>query len=49
MQLGRIVITYEVAEDGTMPTQLLVDGDIPLAVQLGLLELAKDTILRRSE
>jgi hypothetical protein len=49
VQLGRLIITYELEQDGTMPTTLSVEGEIPVAVQLGLLELAKDTILRCSE
>lgn len=49
MIVGEITITYELAEDGDMITTLNVEGDIHVATQLGLLELAKDTILHAEE
>lgn len=46
MQLGSITITYEMSDDGHMDTGLTIDGDMPIITQLGLLDLARDTILR---
>lgn len=43
--IGKITITYDLASDGDIHTVLDVEGDLPIVVQLGLLELAKDTIL----
>lgn len=45
MEAGRIVISYEVAESGELLTSYYVKGDLPVVVQLGLLEMTKDTIL----
>lgn len=45
MQVGSITITYSMADDGDMLTDVSVDGDMPVVTQLGLLELAKDSIL----
>lgn len=45
MEIGSIVITYSMADDGDLITDVSVEGDIPIATQLGLLELAKDSIL----
>lgn len=45
MRIGSIVITYSMADDGDLLTDVTVEGDIPVATQLGLLELAKDSIL----
>lgn len=43
--IGKITISYDLADDGDIHTVLDVEGDLPVVVQLGLLELAKDTIL----
>lgn len=45
MNVGSITITYYMDEDGDLNTGVSVDGDIPIVTQLGLLELAKDSIL----
>ena len=45
MEIGSVVITYSMADDGDLITDVSVEGDIPIATQLGLLELAKDSIL----
>lgn len=49
MIVGEIKITYELAPDGDVITTLNVEGDLHVATQLGLLELAKDTILHGEE
>lgn len=46
VQIGQITITHTLNDDGETITGLTVDGDMPLATSLGLLELAKDTLLR---
>lgn len=46
MNLGSITISYELDDDGDMITGVSIDGDLPIVTQLGLIELAKDTILR---
>lgn len=46
LELGEIVLTYSITEDGDIMSGLSITGEIPVAMQLGLLELAKDTILR---
>jgi hypothetical protein len=43
--VGSIHISYSMGTDGDLLTDVSVDGDIPIATQLGLLELAKDSIL----
>lgn len=48
MIAGQMTVTYEVWPDGDIVTNLTVEGDIPLVTQLGLLELAKDTILKKA-
>lgn len=49
MKVGSITITYEMMDDGDIITGLNVDGDLPVVTQLGLLELAKDTILQNTQ
>lgn len=44
--LGFIHITYEVGENGEVETSVTTDEELPLVIQLGLLDLAKDTLLR---
>lgn len=46
MNVGNISISYDIWPDGDV-TRVDVEGDIPLVTQLGLLELAKDTILKK--
>lgn len=48
MNAGNIKISYDVWPDGDIVTAVNVEGDIPLVTQLGLLELAKDTILKKA-
>lgn len=48
MNAGNIKISYDVWPDGDIVTAVDVEGDIPLVTQLGLLELAKDTILKKA-
>lgn len=45
MDIGRLIIDYTVTEDGDLQTALTVEGDLPVVTQLGIIELAKDTIL----
>lgn len=49
MNVGSITITYEIDEDGDMLTGVSIEGELPVVTQLGLLELAKDTILSMDE
>lgn len=44
-EVGSIVIGYGLDEEGELITSVSVEGDLPVVVSLGLLELAKDTIL----
>lgn len=44
-QIGFIHIDYTLERDGSIITGLDCEGDIPLVTQLGLLEMAKDTLL----
>ena len=44
--LGFIHITYEVGETGEVETSVTTDEDLPLVIQLGLLDMARDTLLR---
>jgi hypothetical protein len=48
VDVGRITITYELDPEGDMLTDVIVDGDPPLIVVLGLLRLAEDTLLQRA-
>jgi hypothetical protein len=43
--IGTLKIHYVLDEDGDILTGVEVEGEIPVVVQLGLLEMAKDTIL----
>ena len=43
--IGKITVDYYLAENGRMITYLEVEGDLPMIVQLGLLDMARDTIL----
>lgn len=45
LDIACIHINYRLGEDGDMLTDVDVTGDIPIVTQLGLLELAKDSIL----
>ena len=45
MKIGFIHIDYTLERDGSITTGLDCEGDIPLVTQLGLLEMAKDTLL----
>ena len=45
LPVGHIHIGYNLTDDGDMTTEVSVEGEIPIATQLGLLELAKDSIL----
>ena len=45
MDIGRITIDYTVTDEGDLQTSYTVDGDLPIVTQLGIIELAKDTIL----
>lgn len=44
-EVGRITITYTAWEDGDLVINHEIDGDLPVVVQVGLLEMTKDTIL----
>lgn len=43
--IGTILITCEAHADGDLITGVTRTGDMPLVTQLGLLDLARDTIL----
>lgn len=45
VEVGSIHVTYELAPDGDMLTSVEVLGDMPLVVSLGLLDMARDTLL----
>lgn len=45
VSIGTITITYDMTDDSDMLTGVSVDGDMPIVTQLGLLDLARDTIL----
>lgn len=45
MEVGYIKITHDLEKDGDLTTTVLIKGEIHLATQLGLLELAKESIL----
>ena len=49
MEVGKIEITITLAEDGDMVFSHEVTGDLPLAVQLGILEMTKDWMLNGPE
>lgn len=48
-KIGYIHIDYTIAPDGDLQTRLDFEGDIPLVTQLGLIELAKDSLLNPPE
>lgn len=45
-ELGSIHIKYYIGDSGDMLVNHVAEGDLPVALQVGLLELTKDTILR---
>lgn len=45
MRVGHLKIWLEIADDGDMLTIVDVKGDIPFITQIGMLEMAKDTLL----
>ena len=45
MKIGFIHIDYALQSDGEVTTSVNCDGEIPLVTQLGLLEMAKDSLL----
>lgn len=45
MVVATITITYEMDDRGDLVTNVNIEGDIPIVTQLGLLEMAKDSIL----
>lgn len=47
LDIGYIHIDYQIQDDGEITMHLDVDGDLPVVTQLGLLELAKDTVLNQ--
>lgn len=47
-EIGKLTITYDLDDSGDTVTNVIVDGDIPLSVQLGLLRLAEDSLLREA-
>ncbi|AVJ51033.1 hypothetical protein FDJ44_gp42 [Microbacterium phage Pikmin] len=49
MRAGSITVTYDLWEDGDIITEVSTEGDLPLVIQLGLLEMAKDTLIKQGE
>lgn len=45
MKIGFIHIDYTLQPDGDVTTSVDCEGEIPLVTKLGLLEMAKDTLL----
>lgn len=45
IKVGYVYIDYTLRENGDATMSVDTDGDLPVVVQLGLLEMAKDTIL----
>lgn len=45
MVVATITISYEMDDLGDLVTNVNIEGDIPIVTQLGLLEMAKDSIL----
>lgn len=43
--IGYIHIDYTLQDDGDIAVAVDTDGDLPLMTQLGLIELAKDTLM----
>lgn len=48
-EIGRIEITYVIEDDGDIVSEVEVKGDIPFVTQIGLLEMAKDSLFNGSE
>lgn len=49
IEMGKITITLTAQEDGDMVIDYESTGDMPLAMQIGVLEMTKDTILNGPE
>ena len=49
MEIGRIEIEVTMSEDGDMLINYESTGDMPVVMQLGILEMTKDTILNGPE
>ncbi|VEW13518.1 Uncharacterised protein [Brevibacterium casei] len=45
IMVATITISYEMDDLGDLLTNVNIEGDIPIVTQLGLLEMAKDSIL----
>lgn len=45
LKIGYIHIDYTMQEDGDITTSVDTEGDLPLVVQLGIIELSKDTLI----
>ena len=45
LKIGYIHIDYTLQPDGDITTSVDANGDLPLVTQLGIIELAKDTLL----
>lgn len=45
VSIGTITITYDATPDGDLITGVTATGDMPLVTKLGLLDLARDTML----
>lgn len=43
-EIGRIEIAYVIEDDGDIVSEVEVKGDIPFVTQIGLLEMAKDSL-----
>lgn len=48
-EIGRIEITYVIEDDGNIVSGVEVKGDIPFVTQIGLLEMAKDSLFNGSD
>lgn len=47
-EVGSIHISYYLDEEGELVSGVSVEGDMPMVVVIGLLEMAKDTVLATS-
>lgn len=47
-EVGAIHISYYLDEEGELVSGVSVEGDMPMVVVIGLLEMAKDTVLATS-
>lgn len=47
-EVGAIHISYYLDEEGELISGVSVEGDMPMVVVIGLLEMAKDTVLATS-